>query len=144
MQLKVPFLQRVCPFVFPLVCAYDNNIQQETLLTYPLTTADWTDQRDQSQYAWQPLGCDNTQTLQHNPRAATPQPRTPPTVAEIIGIRKAQHTIKCRKPRKAIAASEGEKQCSGYRNGKGTYMIWTQAGNKGISKERIWNIKIEA
>ena len=99
------------------------------------------------------------QTLQHNPRAATPQPRTPPTVAEIMGIRKAQYTIKCRKPRKAIAAtscesdchllveddgltelkvmegcaelwaleaklsvleaaSEGEKQCSGYRNGK--------------------------
>ena len=76
-----------------------------------------------------------------------------------MGIRKGQHTIKCRKPRKAIAttssgsdchllveddgltelkvmegcverwaleaklsmllaASEGEKRCSGYRNGK--------------------------
>ena len=51
------------------------------------------------------------QTLQHNPRAATPQPRTPPTVAEIMGIRKAQHTIKCRKPRKAIAATSSGSDC---------------------------------
>ena len=115
-------------------------------------TADWTDQMGKSQYAWQLLGCDSTKHYN------TTQPRTPPTIAEIMGIRKAQHTIKCRKPRKAIAAtsrgshchllveddgltelkviegcaeqwalgaklsvleaaSEGEKQCSGYRNG---------------------------
>ena len=63
-------------------------------------TADWTDQRDKQH-----------QTLQHNPRAATPQPRTPPTAAEIMGIRKAQHTIKCRKPRKAIATTSSESDC---------------------------------
>ena len=51
------------------------------------------------------------QILQHNRRTATLQPRTPPTVAEIMGIRKAQHTIKCRKPRRTIAATSCGSDC---------------------------------